>query len=92
VYEYEDLDPVRVVFLLRLYDGTFDEAFATWRESIHSERFFGEILSPITNGARIDDDMVEMVIEAGYNFAEVRFETATEVDSQEELLKRIERN
>jgi hypothetical protein len=36
--------------------------------------------------------MVEMVIEAGYNFAEVRFETATEVDSQEELLKRIERN
>ena len=92
VYEYEDLDPVRVVFLLRLYDGTFDEALATWRESIHSESFFGEILSPIINGARIDDDMVEMVVEAGYNFAEVRFETATEVDSQEELLKRIERN
>ena len=92
IYEYEELDPVRVVFLLRLYDGTFDEALATWCESIHSERFFGEILSPITNAVRIDEDMVEMVIEAGYNFAEVRFEAATEVESQEELLRRIERN
>jgi hypothetical protein len=91
IYEFEDLDPARVVFLLRLYDGSFDEGLATWRESIHSERFFGEVLSPITNGVRIDEDMIELVIEAGYNFAEVRFDTTAEIESQEELLRRIER-
>ena len=91
IYEYEDRDPVRVIFLLRLYDGTLDEASATWRDSIHSEQFFGEVLSPITNAVRIDEDMVELVIEAGYNFAEVRSDTAIEVKSQEELLRRIEK-
>ena len=91
IYEYEDRDPVRVIFLLRLYDGTFDEDLATWGDSIHSERYFGEVLSPITNGARIDEDMVESVIEAGYNFAEARFDTDIEVVSQEELLRRIEK-
>ena len=91
IYEYEDRDPVRIVYLLRLYDGTFDEILATWRESIHSDQFFGEVLSPITNGVRIDEDMIELVIEAGYNFAEVRFDQATETRSQEELLRRIEK-
>ncbi|MCS5669783.1 MAG: hypothetical protein NZ876_20585 [Dehalococcoidia bacterium] len=91
VYEFEELDPVRVIFLLRLYDGSFDEDLATWRESIHSDEFFGEVLSPITNGVRIDEDMIESVIEAGYNFAEVRLDTAAEIESQEELLRRIER-
>ena len=89
VYEYEDLDPVRVVFLLRLYDSTFDEALGTWRDSIHSEQFFGEILSPIINAERIDEEMVEMVIEAGHNFDEERSDTARETESQEELLRRI---
>ena len=79
------------VFLLRLYDGSFDKDLATWRESIHSDGFFGEVLSPITNGVRIDEDMIESVIEAGYNFAEVRLDTAAEIESQEELLRRIER-
>ena len=91
VYEFEGLDPVRVIFLLRLYDGSFDEYLATWRESIHSDGFFGEVLSPITNGVRIDEDMIESVIEAGYNFAEVRLDKAAEIASQEELLRRIER-
>ena len=82
---------MRIVYLLRLYDGTFDDVLATWRESIHSDQFFGEVLSPITNGARIDEDMVELVIEAGYNFAEARFDQAAEARSQEELLRRIEK-
>jgi hypothetical protein len=92
IYEFEDLDPARIVFLLRLYDGSFDEGLATWREAIHSEEFFGEVLSPITNGVRIDEDMVESVIEAGYNFAEVRTDTAAETESQEDLLRRIKGN
>ena len=89
MYEHEDQDPVRIVFLLRLYDSTFDEVQAAWRDSIHSEQFFGEILSPIMNAERTDEDMVEMVLEAGYNFSEAQFDTARETESQEELLRRI---
>ncbi|MCH7735938.1 MAG: hypothetical protein IH872_00900 [Chloroflexi bacterium] len=91
IYEYEEVDPVRVVFLLRLYDGTFDEVLATWRDSIHSEEYFGEVLSPVVNAERIDEDMVDLVIEAGYNFSELRSDTSVEVETQEELLRRIEK-
>jgi hypothetical protein len=40
---------------------------------------------------RFDEDMIELAIEAGYTFADVRFDTAAEIESQEELLRRIER-
>ena len=89
VYEAEDLDLVRVVFLLRMYDSTLDEAQTDWREAIHTEQFFGKILSPIINAERVDEEMVELVLEAGYNFNEEQFEAAREVESQEELLRRI---
>ena len=89
IYEAEDLDPVRVVFLLRLYDSTFDEGLATWRDSIHSEQYFGEMLSPVINAERVDEELVELILEAGYNFNEERFEASKEVESQEDLLRRI---
>ena len=89
LYEYDDQDPVRIVFLLRLYDSTFDEALATWRESIHSEQFFGEILSPILNAERVDEAMVESVLDAGYGFAESRLDATREEESQDDLLRRV---
>ena len=89
IYEAEDLDPVRVVFLLRLYDSTFDEVLTTWRDSIHSEQFFGEMLSPIINAERVDEEMVELILEAGYNFNEEQFEATRGEESQEDLLRRI---
>ena len=88
-YEYDGQDPVRVVFLLRLYDSTFDEASATWRESIQSEQFFGEILSPIINAERVDEAMVETILEAGYSFAEEQSDVTAEAESQDDLLRRI---
>jgi len=89
LYEYDGQDPVRVVFLLRLYDSTFDEASATWRDSIQSEQFFGEILSPIVNAERVDEAMVETILEAGYSFAEEQSDVTAEAESQDDLLRRI---
>ncbi len=89
LYEYDEQDPVRVVFLLRLYDSTFDEGLAAWRESIHSEQFFGEILSPIIDAERVDDEMVEEILGAGYSFAEERSDATSEVESQEDILRRV---
>ena len=89
LYEYDGQDPVSVVFLLRLYDSTFDEASATWRDSIQSEQFFGEILSPIVNAERVDEAMVETILEAGYSFAEEQSDVTAEAESQDDLLRRI---
>jgi len=89
IYEHDEQDPVRIVFLLRLYDLTFDEVEASWRDSIHSEQFFGEILSPIVNAERIDEAMVETVLEAGYSYAETQFDATRETESQDELLRRV---
>ena len=33
--------------------------------------------------------MVESILEAGYNFSEERFEANREIESQEDLLRRI---
>ena len=89
IYEAQDLDLVRVVFLLRLYDSTFDEVQAMWRDSIHSEQFFGEMLSPIINAERVGEEVVEWILEAGYNINEERFEAARELESQQEIIKRM---
>ena len=89
VFEAEDLDAVRVVFLLRLYDSTFDEVLATWRDSIHSEAFFGEMLSPIIDAERVDEETLEFILEAGYNFNEEQFESAKEAESQQEIIRRM---
>jgi len=89
IFEAEDLDSARIVFLLRMYDATFDEVLAVWRGSIHSEQFFGEMLSPIINAERVDEEMVEFILEAGYNFNEERFEAAQESESQQEIIDRV---
>ncbi|PKB70454.1 MAG: hypothetical protein BZY87_10565 [SAR202 cluster bacterium Io17-Chloro-G6] len=89
LYEYDEQDPVRVVFLLRLYDSTFDAGLATWRESIHSEQFFGEVLSPIVDAEREDETMLESILDAGYAFAEEQSDATRAVESQEDLLRRI---
>ena len=89
IYEAEDLDVVRVVFLLRMYDSTFDEVLGTWRDSIHGEQFFGEMLSPIIDAERVDEEWVEWIFESGYNFNEEQFESAQESESQQEIFKRV---
>jgi len=89
IYEHDDQDPVRIVFLLRLYDSTFDEGESAWRESIHSEQFFGEILSPILNAERVDQHMVETILNEGYSYAEERSEADQESESQDDLRRRI---
>lgn len=74
VYEDEGLDPLRVVFLLRLYDGTLDEGLARWREDVHEASFFDGLLRPALDRDEVDATVLDWVIDAG--LAEV--EEATE--------------
>ena len=45
----EGLDPVRAVFLLRLYDGTLDQFVGNWVELVNSEESLNLILEPVVN-------------------------------------------
>ena len=89
VYDAEDLDSVRVVFLLQLYDSTIDNLSHDWRESILSEELFGEILSPIMNAEYADDDIFQMILGAGFNSNERRTEANMNEVSQQEIIDRL---
>ena len=70
VFQAEGLDPVRVVFLLRLYDGTLDEFVSTWRRQVCDPEFFDRILEPVVNHDRVDDAVMGRIIEAGLAYGE----------------------
>ena len=89
VFLAEGLDPVRIVFLLRLYDGTFDEFLLTWRQLIHGTEFFEEILEPVVNHCQVDESVLGWIIESGYAYLEEREDAVREQRSRTEILERL---
>ena len=89
VYESEGLDPIRVVFLLRLYDSTLDTYADTWRGELHSEAFFDEILRPVLDHPGVDEELLDWIIESGYAHNEENAEKARERAFQEEAARRV---
>ena len=90
VYDEEGLDLIRVVFLLRMYDGTLDEYTDSWTEAINSDEFFDEILSPVLDHEFVDADLIEWIIESGRNFQEEQAEEARDQAIQRTTLRRLE--
>ena len=89
VYVAEGLDPLRVVFLLRLYDGSFDEHHPGWPELIHTTKFYEEILEPVVNHCQVEESVLGWIIESGYAYLEEREDTAREQRSRTEILQRL---
>ena len=89
VFVAEGLDPLRVVFLLRLYDGTFSGFLPTWRQLIHNKDFFEEILEPVVNHCQPDESLMGWIIESGYAYLEEREDLVREQRSHTEILARL---
>ena len=89
VYGSEGVDPVRAVFLLLLYDSTLDAYSETWREAVHKEEFFNELLSPVLDHASVDDELIGLVIESGYAHSEELSEAAEERAFEQDVLRRV---
>lgn len=89
IIEAEGLDPIRAVFLLRLYDGTFDRFVSNWQYLIANTDFFDEILEPAVNHDRVEDGAIGRVIEIGYALIEEREEAAREARSRQATLERF---
>ena len=89
VYGSEGVDPVRAVFLLLLYDSTLDAYSETWREAVHQEEFFNELLRPVLDHTRVDDELIGLVIESGYAHSEQLSEAAEERAFEQDVLRRV---
>ena len=87
IYINEGLDPVRTVFLLRLYDGSLDEFTATWQERMHDESFYNEILEPVMDHHRVEDDLIGQIIESGLAHLEEEMEEQKEHRSNQQILE-----
>ena len=87
-YLVEELDPVRTVFLLRLYDGTLDSRLQDWEAVLESEEFFEAVLEPVVNRDSVALEEMEQVIEFGYAWLEDRQERELRDAADRELLRR----
>ena len=87
----EGVDPVRAVFLLRLYDGTFDHRLRDWQSAIEDEGFYEGILEPVVNRDGATPEAMELVIESGLSWLEERQEQARREAAEREILRRAEK-
>lgn len=89
VYESEGIDPIRAVFLLRLYDGSLDGHPADWTEKVVSEEVFDWMLSPVLDRSMLSEDDLEWIIEAGFAETEERAEEARRDEARRQMLERV---
>ena len=92
VYKTEGLDPVRTVFLLRLYDGSLDTFAGEWTGLIGDESFFDEVLEPVINGYYVDDALIGRIVESGYSYLDERREQARRLAVERRIIRRVRDN
>ena len=65
VFENEGLDPIRTVFLLRIYDGTLSGYIDSQPDMTYSTSFYNEILQPVLDHLIIPEATLDWIIENG---------------------------
>jgi hypothetical protein len=90
VCEAEGLDPVRTVYLLRMYDYSLDESLDSWWEAGGSEEFYDWLLAPAVDNDTADEALLDRIIEAGLAHVEERQETRLARARQRVALNRAE--
>lgn len=65
VFENEGLDPIRTVFLLRIYDGTLSGYLDRQPNMTYSTSFYNEILQPVLDHLIIPEATLDWIIENG---------------------------
>lgn len=87
----EGLDPVRSVFLLRLYDGSLDPFAGQWQRLVGDQAFFDRLLEPVVNRAMPapPQEILTAILEDGYALLETRAEAAAASVAQAEIQRRL---
>ena len=88
VCEAEGLEPVRVVYLLRMYDYSLEESLDDWWEAGGSEEFFDWLLEPAVDRDSADEAALDRIIEAGLAHVEEQQEMRLTRTAQRVALRR----
>ena len=83
----EAVDPVRAVFLLRLYDGTLDEYVEDWEKLVGSREFYNRILEPVVDRSVTPPDLLDEIVDQGLSL----LEDARQMEAEREFNARIAR-
>ena len=89
VYIAEGLDPVRAVFLLRLYDGSLDRFAAVWPDLLGDANFFNHALEPVVNRDLALLGAIHAIIEDGYACLELRASVTAQARAREQTAARL---
>ena len=87
-YLTDGLDPIRTVFLLRLYDGTLDSRLMDWQGALETDELFEGLLEPMVNRYGLAAAEAERMVEHGDVWLEERQEQQRRTASDRELLRR----
>ena len=90
IFEAEELDPLRAVFLLLLSERTPQELTAEMGEGDLDEDFFDEFLRPLVDRDTVDQGDLEAVIEGGLAFVDELAEESRESARRSEILRRAD--
>ena len=85
----EGLDPVRTVFLLRLYDGTLDEFAADWPALIADADFFDRLLEPAVNCDLAPEELLPAILESGHAYADAQDAAQQQRRAQESIARQV---
>lgn len=89
LFSAEGLDPVRTVFLLRLYDGTLDEFAAAGPAFIGDAGFFDRLLEPAVNCDLAPEELLPAILEEGYAYAEAQDAAQQERRAQQSIARQV---
>ena len=90
VYEAEGLDPVRAVFLLRLYDGTFLGRLSDDPKAIVDRRFLEETLTPVVDRPQLEESVLDWIIDSGYTRMEELEEQERDREARAAIMRQVE--
>ena len=88
VFLAEGLDPIRTVFLLRLYDGSLDARLRDWTDAIETEELFEGLLEPVVNRDSLSADAMQEVLDLGHAWLGEQRELARRAEQDRDLLRR----
>ena len=88
-YIAEAVDPVRAVFLLRLYDGSLDEYVEHWENLVGTREFYNRILEPVVDRSVTPADLLDEIVDQGLSLLEDARQLAAERESNTRIARRV---
>ena len=89
IFLNHQLDPIRTVFLLLLYDGTLDTVVGDWRNTIAKDSFFEKLLQPVVDRCHADASTINILQQLGEDYIISRRLRSDESKYQQDIIARM---